>query len=64
MRNNARPPAYRDRFTPIDKFTMMMIINRAQKVEYERTFKPKRKNEIMCPDCHMILSKQASSCFC
>lgn len=56
---------HRDRSWPgIDKFTLAKIIEREADVQLAKILKPKRKTEIMCPDCHMILSKQAQSCFC
>jgi hypothetical protein len=48
----------------LDKRAMAQIIERNAKEQLSKILAPKRKSEVRCPECNMILSKQASSCFC
>lgn len=56
---------YRDRSWPcLDGRALASLINRQADVQLAKILAPKRSSEIRCPDCHMILGRQAGSCFC
>ena len=48
----------------IDGKALAALITREADRQLAKILAPKRAWEIRCPDCHMILGRQAGSCFC
>lgn len=51
-------------FPALSRRTLSTIIERSAIEQLDKILAPKRKSEVRCPDCFVILSKQATSCYC